>query len=157
MVACSSPTTQARPPIPLDGPLVVRLPDALRLPLGGRSEDSDQRQLARLLNARGLLWCHTPNEGERNDRERGSALARGLKRGVPDVMIYQPFVCEGVTYSGLAIELKRSDATACQVGDDQRLWLMRLRDCGWMAEWCRGFAEASRLVAAAYGQQARGG
>lgn len=155
----ASPTTStARYPMPTDGPLMARLriPDALRMPLGGGSEDSDQRALARLLDSMGLLWQHTPNEGSRSATERGAALSRGLKRGTPDILIFDPFALECGAYSGLAIELKRSDATPCAVGDDQRLWLSRLRDCGWMAEWCRGFAEASRLIRAAYGQRATG-
>lgn len=145
----STPRTQ----LPADGPLMAlcRLPDARRLLLGGGSEDSDQRRLATLLDARGHLWQHTPNEGERGASERGSALARGLKRGVPDVMIYDPFTFAGVQYAGLAIELKRSDETPSSVSDAQRLWLHRLRDRGWMAEWCRGFAEAEALVRRAYG------
>lgn len=153
MVAHSPSPTKTRTPIPEDGPLMarLRLSADVRLALGGGSEDSDQRQLARMLDSMGLLWCHTPNEQKRDERERGAALARGLKTGVPDVMIYRPHP----GYSGLAIELKRSDATPCDVRDEQRLWLSRLREAGWMAEWCRGYSEAVALVRAAYGQGGR--
>lgn len=148
-----SPTTKTRPPVPEDGPLMarLRLSADVRLALGGGSEDSDQRQLARMLDSMGLLWCHTPNEQKRDERERGAALARGLKTGVPDVLIYRPHP----GFVGLAIELKRSDATPCDVRDEQRLWLSRLREAGWMAEWCRGYSEAVALVRAAYGQGGR--
>jgi len=146
------PTTP-RPSLPEDGPLMAlcRVPDAMRLMLGGRSEDSDQGRLASYLDARAALWQHTPNEGQRDAAARGAALRRGLKRGVPDAMIYDPFTWGGTRYSGLAIELKRADATPCAVSDDQRLWLANLRARGWMAEWCRGYTEAERLIARAYG------
>lgn len=147
------PANTSRTKLPPDGPLMAqcRLPDDLRLALGGGSEDSDQRRLKTYLDARGHLWQHTPNEGERDGVERGAALARGLKRGVPDVMIYDPFQWQGVTYYGLAIELKVSSATPSDVRDDQRRWLRNLRARGWMAEWCRGYGEATRLIARAYG------
>ncbi len=159
MVAHTSTSTSKaeRYPLPEDGPLMARLrvPDALRVALGGGSEDSDQRRIKTLLDGMGLLWQHTPNEAKRNDAEQGSALARGLKRGVPDVLIYDPFRHgDRGRCVGLAIELKRSDETAAAVSDDQRRWLTELRACGWMAEWCRGFLEASKLITACYGQRA---
>lgn len=128
-----------------------RLPDATRLMLGGASEDSDQRRLKVMLDKRGLLWCHTPNEGQRDHAARGSALARGLKRGVPDVMIYAPLTLDGVEYAGLALELKRSDGVRSDVSEDQARWLLGLRRAGWVAEWARGYAEAERLVRLCYG------
>ena len=128
-----------------------RLPDATRLMLGGGSEDSDQRRMRALLDARGLLWCHTPNEGQRDHAARGAALARGLKRGVPDIMIYAPLTLDGTDYAGVAIELKRSDGVPSDVSDDQARWLLGLRCAGWVAEWARGFAEAERLVRLCYG------
>jgi hypothetical protein len=153
MVAALRTPRTLRPALPEDGPLMAlcRVPDAMRLLLGGGSEDSDQRNLAKQLDARDLLWNHCPNEAERSESERGSALAKGLKKGVPDVMIYDPFVWQGKHFSGLAIELKRSDCTPTDVSDDQRRWLHGLRARGWMAEWCRGFGEAERLVRRAYG------
>lgn len=160
MVAHSTLTPKTeRYPLPPDGPLMARLrvADALRLALGGGSEDGDQRKLKHLLNTKGVLWEHTANEGIRNKTERGSVLARGLKKGSPDIKVYQPFTHEGITYAGMAIELKRNDATPTQVEDEQRQWLTRLRECGWMAEWCRGFIEASKLIVAAYGQAAAKG
>lgn len=157
--------TKTRYPLPPDGPLMARLrvPDALRLALGGGSEDSDQRRIKTLLDGMGLLWCHTPNEGKRNEQERGSALARGLKRGVPDYLIYDPFEItladtgEVLEFAGLAIEGKYSGATACKVKDDQRRWGCEMRARGWMWEWTRGFLETSKLIVAAYGQRSRGG
>ena len=141
----------------------LRVPDAMRLALGGGSEDSDQRRIKTLLDEMGLLWCHTPNEGKRDDRERGSALARGLKAGVPDALIYDPFditipdTGEVLHFVGLAFDLKVSTATGCKVEDDQRRWGAGLRERGWMWEWPRGYLEASKLIVAAYGQRSRGG
>lgn len=153
MVATLRTPKPTRIALPSDGPLMqlCRVPDAMRLMLGGASEDGDQRRLKNMLDAMGLLWMHTANEGKRGASERGSALARGLKKGVPDALIIRPFNFGGVTYNGLAIELKTSAATPCKVEDDQRRWLTELRAAGWMAEWCRGFGEAAALVRRAYG------
>lgn len=144
-----------RPDLPEDGPLMAlcRVDDPLRLMLGGKGEDSDQGRLATRLDRQGLPWFHAHNEGKRDHAARGAALRRGLKRGVPDILIFRPFVWGGVHYVGLAVELKRPDATACKVKDDQRLWLARLRSCGWMAEWARGYIEADRLITRAYATQ----
>jgi hypothetical protein len=151
MVALSTPTLRTK--LPPDGPLMAlcRVPDDMRLALGGTSEDSVQGRLASLLDRRCLTWCHVHNEGQRDASARGAALRRGLKRGVPDILIYQPFRWGSLNYSGLAIEIKRGDATPCAVSDDQRRWLTELRSCGWMAEWARGYTEAERLIARAYG------
>jgi hypothetical protein len=153
-----SPT---RYPLPADSALMarLRLPDTQRLLLGGGSEDSDQRRLATYLNGLGILWEHPTNEGERDGKASGAAIARGLKKGSPDIRIYKPFCliehAIPTRCAGLAIELKRSDATPCAVTDEQRWWLDELRKCGWVAEWCRGYAEAISLVRACYGEATR--
>lgn len=144
-------------PLPEDGPLmsILRIPTKERT-WGGvfvPSEDDALRGLAKYLDAAGFLWCHNPNEAYL--AERGKAMnvlkSKGLKVGFPDIAIFRPFMIEAAHYNGLAIELKRADATPCAVIGEQRWWLSHLRDCGWMAEWCRGEAEALRLVRACYG------
>ncbi|GIV35372.1 MAG: hypothetical protein KatS3mg031_3006 [Chitinophagales bacterium] len=61
-----------------------------------------QRAAARLLDALGLLWFHTPNGGRRDAREAKLLKAEGVKAGVPDIIILHPFA----QYHGILIELK---------------------------------------------------
>lgn len=147
-----TPKTE-RYPLPPDGPLMARLriPNDVRLARDLRSEDQDQRDMKIYLDGRDFFWHHYPAEAKRDDAERGSALARGLKKGVLDIIIMEPFVWNGVQYEDLCIELKRADLTGCSVSDDQRKWIDKARARRRMAEWCRGKAEARALVEACYG------
>lgn len=147
-----TPKTE-RYPLPPDGPLMARLRihNDVRLAFGVKSEDQDQRALKIYLDARRFVWFHYPAEAKRDAAERGSALARGLKSGVSDIIIMEPFVVDGVQYEDLHIELKRADKTACDVSDEQREWIDKARTRRRMAEWCRGEAEAKALIEACYG------
>lgn len=154
MVAHSTLTPKTeRYPLPPDGPLMARLriPNDVRLARDLRSEDQDQRDLKTYLDSRRFVWFHYPAEAKRSESERGSALARGLKSGVSDIVILEPFVFDGVQYEDLHIELKRADKTACDVSDEQREWIDKVRARRRMAEWCRGKAEARALIEACYG------
>lgn len=139
-----------RYPLPPDGPLMARLriPDDVRLAFGVKSEDQDQRRLKKYLDARGFVWFHYPAE---SDQAQGSALARGLKKGVSDIIILGRFVAVGVQYEDLHLELKRVDLDGDAVKDDQRKWIDKVRPLGRMAEWCRGYSEAVALIEACYG------
>lgn len=57
-----------------------------------RSEEQLHRavvHLLRLYEARGLLaFCHVPNGGARHKAEAGVLKAMGVKRGVPDLLIW---------------------------------------------------------------------
>ena len=95
-------------------------------------ESAEQERLAKWLDARGVLWCHVPNEGKRSPRYGAGLRRAGTKRGVPDVLI---FAGRGV-YLGAAIELKRQHGG--KVTDEQAEWLDRLDQLGWAAMVCRG-------------------
>lgn len=144
-----TPKTE-RYPLPLDGPLMARLriPDDVRLAFGVKSEDQDQRRLKNYLDGRRFVWFHYPAE---SDQPQGSALARGLKTGVSDIIIFEDFVVDGVHYEELHIELKRADLTGAAVKDEQREWIDKMRARRRMAEWCRGYSEAVALIEACYG------
>lgn len=144
-----TPKTE-RYPLPPDGPLMARLriPDDARLAFGVKSEDQDQRRLKKYLDGRGFVWFHYPAE---SDQPQGSALARGLKTGVSDIIIFEAFIVDGVHYEELHAELKRVDLNGAAVRDDQREWINKMRARRRMAEWTRGYAETVALIEACYG------
>ena len=96
------------------------------------------------LDARGLLFCHIPNEGKRSN---GAALqAVGLRRGAPDLLV---FTCRpGIR--GIAIELKRRKYY--RHAPEQVEFLARLRALGWVAEFAHGCEEAIAIVEANLGE-----
>ena len=65
-------------------------------------EDDFQKSVARYLDILGILWFHCPNEGKVPIHYRAKQKAKGLKSGVPDILIFEP---KG-KFNGMAIELK---------------------------------------------------
>lgn len=96
-----------------------------------------QTAVAKVLDASGLLWCHVPNGGQRNAIVGKMLKAEGVKKGVPDVLIFQPkarYVIPLVyEFSGLALELK---VGRNKPSPEQLQWHERLRECGWRVEVC---------------------
>jgi len=73
------------------------------------SEAQLQRAVAKVLDHAGLCWCHVPNGGNRDIRTGAKLKAEGVKRGVPDVLIFDAPCFDVNTvpqWFGLAIELK---------------------------------------------------
>ena len=65
-------------------------------------EDDLQMACAKYLDLMGVLWCHVANE-RKTTKPAGKRLTKkGVKSGVPDILIFEP---RG-KYNGLAIELK---------------------------------------------------
>jgi hypothetical protein len=109
------------------------------------AEKDDQKALAELLdtirlNGRPLLWCHVPNEGKRNKLYAVELKRRGVKAGVPDVLIFDPPPKCPQRYRGIALELKRTSGG--KESDDQRFWRQGLQDRGWGATICYGIDDA---------------
>jgi hypothetical protein len=114
---------------------------------------------ARAIN---VLLHHSPNESP-TSRRRILNAGLATSPGYPDIVCHRPFVLsiagEDVRFSGLALELKRVEQRDIPPRDRlQRLkakqakhilrqadWLASLRECGWVAEFARGAAEAIRL------------
>ena len=115
------------------------------------SEAEAQERLAELLNRSGVLWCAVPNGGYRRGAEAARLRRQGVKRGVPDLLIFDPPPSgHGV---GFALELKRGGTGQRRgsVSTYQREWLEGLRARGWRAEVAYGLDHASeRLSAAGY-------
>jgi hypothetical protein len=137
-----------------------------------RTENDLQRAVAKVLDASGLVWQHTPNGGNRSARTGALMKAMGAKPGVPDVLIYQPYtviqevhmtkaraftlqdmmagkttVKESRIVCGLAIELKvgKNKPSA-----SQEEWAGKLRGCGWRVETLRSVDEVLTVLRECY-------
>ena len=95
-------------------------------------EDDLQMACARYLDLMGWLWCHVANE-RKTTKPAGKRLTlKGVKSGVPDILIFEP---RG-KYNGLAIELK---AGRNKLTESQEEWLWRLGKKDWYASVCYNF------------------
>jgi hypothetical protein len=106
-----------------------------------RAEEQLQEAVAEYLDLCGVLWCHPPNGGHRRV-STGAALKRqGVKRGVPDVLIFEPTIGG----FGMAFSLM---AKGGRVTKEQDQWLRDLIWRGWGAYVCRSFSEVQELCKA---------
>lgn len=94
--------------------------------------------LAAWLDVMNLLWCHVPNGGARNLITGRRLKAEGVKRGVPDVLIFT--VPKPLKASGVAIELKRLRGGI--VTQEQKDWHTALKKVGWQVHVARGAVDA---------------
>ena len=104
-----------------------------------------ERQLqiaaAQYLDLNRWLWAHVPNEGKRSGRYGAGLKAQGLKRGVPDILIFEYWGDYVQGFSGgfgVALELKhgKNKLTA-----EQSVWLDRLERRGWLCQVCYSIDE----------------
>ena len=102
-------------------------------------EDNLQMAVAKLLDYSNVLWCHVANE-RRTSIQAGARLkAKGVKKGVPDVLIFEP---KG-NYIGLAIELKIKPNKTTK---EQEYWMQELIKKGWFCDVCYSFDEVKNLL-----------
>lgn len=75
----------------------------------------------------------------------------GLKKGVPDIMIFRTLKFEGITYKGLVIEIKRQIPLDSPVSPEQAEWLtqMKLKN-GWYSIVCYGAEQVQKAVTELY-------
>lgn len=111
--------------------------------VGPPSEREEQLSTARLLDALQLVWIHVPNEGKRSKRYGASLADQGLKAGFPDILIFTP-PPRFPEVRFVAIELKRQKGGT--VTRLQKEWQHELRECGGIAEICRGFDEVANQL-----------
>lgn len=103
------------------------------------SEAQEQQRVVEYLEWKGICYVHTPNEGKRNP-VTGNILKRmGMKKGFPDLFIYEPVGC----YHGLAIEMKSKKGRPT---DEQKKWIARLNERGYAAYIAYGADEAIRII-----------
>lgn len=103
------------------------------------SEAVEHKAVAQYLDWRHVLWCHVPNEGKRNYQTAAVLRSLGLKRGVPDILIFEP---RG-GYHGLAIEMKDNGG---KLTEPQKQWLRALIDRGYKAGVCYSAESAIKVI-----------
>lgn len=103
-----------------------------------------QKQVAKFLDWKGLLWNHCANEMTIPAKNRVVYLSHmkslGVKAGVPDIMVYN----SNKTFKGLAIELK-ADVKG-KLSDNQIKWLEDLHEVGFYACCCKSFESVQHVV-----------
>lgn len=101
------------------------------------SEEDIHMTIARLLDARGVLFFHPPNASKSAPHYRAKLHKLGVRKGVPDLIILdapprKPF------YHGAALELKKRGGRATP---EQKRWIDDLAGRGWATAITRGYEE----------------
>jgi len=116
-------------------------------------EEDEQMALATYLDTRHFLWCHVPNEGMFKPAYMQKRSRLGVKKGIPDVLIFDPIYSDevgGLRYFGMAIELKRQKGGVATL--EQGHWLYQLEDKGWKVFLAHGKKEAVDEIEKVYGK-----
>ncbi|NIO76301.1 MAG: hypothetical protein GTN69_10565 [Armatimonadetes bacterium] len=130
------------------------------MPKRSSYEDGLQRAVIQFLDMRGWRSFHVPNgmrAGGKNPQKTAAIMrGLGLKKGVPDVIVCEPWQCppdttnrlEYLRYEyahgmGIAMELK---APGKYPTPEQREWLIALAKRGWYPAVCRTIHEATALL-----------
>ena len=99
-------------------------------------------KVAKWLDDRHILYTHPPN-GERRELLAGIRLkAMGVKRGVPDLLIFK-LAPKQTEYRGVAIEMKASKG---KVSFHQQKFMAMLWDEGWLVKVCFNAEDAIRFL-----------
>lgn len=106
-------------------------------PYVGKEKDF-QKSVARYLDSLGVLWNHTGNERKTASKQNkkgdwyspeGAIMKQmGVKKGFPDIMIYEHGADNGLQFNGFAIELKVGKG---RPSTEQLAWHTGLRGEGW--------------------------
>lgn len=102
-------------------------------------EDDLQMAVARYLDFLKVCWFHVANERKTSKIAGQRLKKKGVKSGVPDVMIFE----HNEDYRGLSIELKIKPNKPT---DNQKEWLEKLKSKGWKTEVCYSFDEVKKVV-----------
>jgi len=99
-------------------------------------EDQLQIAVAQYCDLKKWRWCHVANERNTSPRRGALLKKKGVKRGVPDVLIFEWWYFGGMQPvgdrrigHGIAIELK---APKRYPTPEQREWIADLKVRGWM-------------------------
>lgn len=109
------------------------------------TEEQEHIRVARALDKTDILWCHYPAGGLRGSAASGRLKRMGLKRGVPDIFIFDPPPSD-LSCGGMAVELKRLDQRSARVSDEQTAWMSALEARGWLVAVCYGHKEAINTI-----------
>lgn len=102
-------------------------------------ENDFQITVVRYLNSLNVLFAHPPNGGSRHKIEAVNLKRQGVKKGLPDLLIFEP----KNGYNGLAIELK---VGYNKPSKEQYIWLEELRVKGWVTHWTNSLDEAIDII-----------
>lgn len=119
-------------------------------PRRNNEEEHEQAVVADWLDQRGILYTAVPNGGKRNVVTAARLKRQGVKRGVPDLLIFDSPPSEPKMV-GVAIEMKRR--AGGRVTPEQREWLRALDYRDWVSLICRGADQAiEKLTELGYGR-----
>ena len=118
-------------------------------------EEQFQRSVAQLLDSLGWMWWHTPNGGWRSSTEAKIFKGLGVKPGVADVIIAEPWeltnfaamrCCQLPEAHGLPLPVGNMIAIELKIGrnrptDSQSAWLGEVCARGWLAAFCHDIDE----------------
>jgi hypothetical protein len=120
-------------------------------------ENDLHRQVGQLLDQLKWFWWHTPNGGSRHQIEARRFKGLGVKRGVADIVIAEPWfcpdcfdsnpdcpICFGVRRGSMvALELKSPTGRLTR---DQQAWLTEAQKRGWLCGVARSLDEVIRIL-----------
>lgn len=110
------------------------------------TEYEEQKNLARWLDSRMVLWTATANGGSlRGGAQSWAKLkSQGVKNGVPDILVFEP----RLIYNGIAIELKRRNFKMHKNNhlSVQAKYLKDLESKGWFTMFACGAEEAIAVL-----------
>jgi hypothetical protein len=98
---------------------------------GNPSEHSEQVVVVRKLRSAKVLFCAVPNGGRRQRLDAVKLKAEGVRRGVPDLLIFDapPNHPDCV---GTALEMKKQGASEAALSRFQKNWIKHLEKRGWL-------------------------
>lgn len=105
-----------------------------------KTEREESTDFSTWLDGCGLLHCHVPNGLVSNPRNVAIHKRMGLKRGVPDHLIFSD-VPMSKGCRGVAVEMKRVKGSKMD-DPDQLKWLADLELCGWIVYMANGADDA---------------
>ena len=111
-------------------------------------EQDLQVSVAQLLDSIPIFkdkWCHVPNGGARDAKEGARLKKMGVKKGVPDILIFK---MTKNFYLGFALELKSKTG---KITADQEAWLLSFKAEGWATEVCDNIDDVMRIITVYYG------
>lgn len=102
-------------------------------------EDRLQKSVATYLNYMGMTWFHVANERSTSPRTGANLKKKGVKPGIPDVIILD----QKHGFNGMVIELKVGKKKPT---DAQLQWLEKFETLGWKTAVCYDFESVVTLV-----------